>query len=161
MPKNTFNPDPFRGNVDAPSFLGASRGRSAVAAKKTQADTSGAAVQSDVDFDQGQTAQKSAALGLSLFKVVDEGIQRKQQTNLQAKIDIIDNEFGVSDRTDLDVEAGTATPAQIGTAGKELERLAKAQASGQLRDSHYWARVNSVVRQMRAKFPAYRDQIDT
>lgn len=161
MAENTFNPDPFRG-TSAPSFLGASRGRSAVAAEKVTADTSGSSVSRTVDIDKGESALRASQLGLSLFDIADKGLQAKQRREFQEDFDAINEQTsGVLESPDpvANVDS-TVVPRQIGTANRELTKLQTAKDSGTIREAHYWARVQSVVRQMRAKYPGYRDQID-
>lgn len=152
---NEFNPDPFKG-TSAPSFLGASRGRTAVKAQEFTADTSAATASEQ----SSRIAQGAAGLTSSLFNVADQSFQDAQREEFQEAHDNILNEFGVRERTNLEDTAGSQTPAQIQGSRTELEKMAKAQKLGQLSNSAYWGRVNSVVRQLRAKYPAYRDQID-
>lgn len=155
---NVFNPDPFKG-TDSPSFLGASRGRASADARTFAVDQSAGIKASNL----ANTVNNAATLGLSIFDVVDKGFQESQRKQFQAAHDDILNEFGVNDATNLEQGAGNTDPklpGQITDSQKELANLARAQRAGAMNSSTYWARTQSVVRQLRAKYPAYRDQID-
>jgi hypothetical protein len=120
---------------------------------------------------QGIRASANTGLG-DLFKglaaTLDMGIQeadrneqQKIQNDIFDQVDTINNEFGVGDATDLQADAeAPARPAQLESAGEQLDRLQAAYEAGVLKESHYWARMNSMVRQLRGKYPGYRPEID-
>jgi len=127
-------------------------------------------------MSEGLRASANTGFG-DLFKgvagLLDAGV-KEQDRNIQANIkqdifsqaDAVDSEFGIDAATDLqssataEISAKTA-PAGVQAAGRQLDSLQKAYESGALKDSHYWARMNSMVRQLRGKYPGYRDEIDT
>lgn len=161
-----FN-DNSSSSTSSPSFLGASRGSSSVGVRNVKADTSRGQAQvirenAEVASDNADLAQvvNAAKFGVDLFTEADKYNQRAIENQAKTQLDNVNNEFGVRERTDLDDEAGTATPGQINDSEKELNRMQKAYKQGQLSETTYWARVNSVSRQLRANYPAYRDQID-
>jgi hypothetical protein len=70
-------------------------------------------------------------------------------------------EFGVDAATDLlGSPPGTKTPEEISRAGTELSGLQQAVRQGKIKESHYQARVESIARQLRAKYIGHRDFID-
>ncbi len=84
---------------------------------------------------------------------------------LREDVDLIrGEEFGVNDATNFQADVGediqVATPSGLAKSGQELDRLKQAYSNGRLRESHYWARLNSSVRQMRARYPGHSDFID-
>jgi hypothetical protein len=107
-----------------------------------------------------------------LAQVLDQGVKetdRNVQANIKQDIfdqtDTVNAEFGIDAATDLQSSATTeltakSSPPGIEAAGRQLDSLQKAYEAGALKDSHYWARMNSVVRQLRGKYPGYRDEID-
>lgn len=125
---------------------------------------------------QGIRASANTGLG-DLFKgvanLMDQGVKeadRNVQANIKQDIfdqsDAVNSEFGIDAATDLQsdataqVTAKTAPPG-IEAAHRQLDGLQKGYEAGVLKDSHYWARMNSMVRQLRGKYPGYRDEIDT
>lgn len=125
------------------------------------------------NVSQGPRAAPNDALG-NLFQnvaqIADAGIkeadryQREKITDeIIAGVDAVQAEFGVPDATDgqLDAEAGgVPLPPQLARAGEQLDYLQNAYEKGGIKQSHYWARLNVMVRQLRAKYPGYRQDID-
>jgi hypothetical protein len=95
-------------------------------------------------------------------QVADQSVQTSIKEDVYAQTDAIKDEFGVSDATlfEADAEGSGPLPPQLEQAGSNIARLQNAYNKGALRESHYWARLNSMVRQLRQKYPGYRDQID-
>lgn len=52
------------------------------------------------------------------------------------------------------------SPPGVAKLGTTMDSLTTAYNSGRLSESYYWARMESIVRQMRSNFPGYRDEID-
>lgn len=126
-------------------------------------------------LSEGIRASANTAFG-DLFKgvanLVDAGVKETDR-NIQANIkqdifdqtDAVNSEFGIDDATDLQSDAtaqitAKTAPPGVERAGAQLESLQKAYEAGALKDSHYWARMNSIVRQLRGKYPGYRSEID-
>ena len=55
---------------------------------------------------------------------------------------------------------GVATPAAVDTAVSEIARLNAAYKDGKIGDSQYWAKTEALTRQVRARYPGYREEID-
>lgn len=124
-------------------------------------------------MSEGIRTSSNTALG-SLFenlsntldkgiKETDRNVQKNIQNDAYEAADQVYNEFGVGDKTLIDSDANNkaATPQAIEMAGKSLDSLQTAFTNGNVAEGHYWARMNSVVRQLRAKYPGYREQIDS
>jgi hypothetical protein len=87
--------------------------------------------------------------------------QRGIRDSIYKETDAINDEFGVGDATLFESPAGKQPlPAQLASSGENLDRLQAAYERGALKESHYWARMNSMVRQLRQKYPGYRTEID-
>jgi hypothetical protein len=121
---------------------------------------------------QGIQSTPNTGLG-SLFAgladVLDAGVKEAdRQTQVNIREDIFDasdkvlDEFGVNDATNFqsDAEAINPLPSQLAMSGQNLDRLQTAYNRGALKESHYWARMNAMVRQLRSKYPGYRAEID-
>lgn len=125
-------------------------------------------------FSQGPRAAENDALG-NLFKttanVADMGIKeadRQKKSDITddilSQVETIQEEFGVSSATDTEVDAesteAAARPPALSRAYQNLDTLQNAYVKGAIKESHYWARLNVMVRQLRAKYPGYRQDID-
>jgi len=112
-----------------------------------------------------------SGLGESLGAVV-QGVDQINQSNIQnelyQRIDSIRGEFGVdaaqeaaSQSSLIPPDPSRPVPADASRAVADLDRLKTAFDEGKISESYYWARVESAVRQVRAKYPGYRDEIDS
>ena len=119
---------------------------------------------------QGIRADRNTSLG-NLFKglavTLDTGVKeadryQKEQIrdDIFDQVDAVQDEFGVGDRTFQERDIALARPRELERAGENLDVLQAAYERGALRESHYWARMNSIVRQMRSRYPGYRTEID-
>lgn len=92
----------------------------------------------------------------------DQMIQGNIRREVLEQTDQVEQEFGVTDASlfQESVESTRALPAELQRAGTSLERLQAAVASGSLRESHYYARLDAMTRQLRARYPGYRDEVD-
>lgn len=124
---------------------------------------------------QGIQSSPNTGLGMlfeSVAGALDSGIKVADQANKDAitddifnQVDSIQSEFGVDDATvmEADAESASPLPAGVQAAGENLARLQNAYSKGPrsgVSESHYWARMNNMVRQLRAKYPGYRAEID-
>ena len=92
----------------------------------------------------------------------DIGIRRDIDDRARTSEDDIFNEFGVNDVTTIegtDVK-NEPIPQEISRAEKNLAKLTQAMKQGNINENTYWARVNSVSRQLRSRYPGHRDYID-
>lgn len=138
-----------------------------------------------VGYSQGVSAPKGDDSLETLFKgvgnllnqgvkAVDEGIQTKIDNELYAGIDAIRGAQGVDaavqdakttqlipdDPNSSSASGGVKTPAAVDSATSEIARLNAAYKDGKIGDSQYWAKTEALVRQVRARYPGYREEID-
>lgn len=123
------------------------------------------------NFSRGIDAAGNTALG-NLFSNLantlegavneaDRHIQHTIQEDIFDRVETIHDEFGVGDATRFSEPIEEEPrPAALEQAGENLVRLQQAYQQGALRESHYWARLNSMVRQLRGRYPGYRQEID-
>lgn len=91
----------------------------------------------------------------------DRQVQEDIREDVFAEVDAIQDEFGVGAATLLEEDVSRSPlPRELEQAGYTLDTMAEAAARGALKESHYWARMNSMVRQLRSKYPGYRAEID-
>ena len=122
---------------------------------------------------QGITASPNTALG-TLFeglastldmgiKEADRATQEKIRNDIFDIADSVNAEFGVDSATDFQESPGSprATPAALSDSARHLQGLQSQYERGALKESHYWARMNSLVRQLRGRYPGYRAEIDS
>lgn len=107
-----------------------------------------------------------------LIKGLDESVQENIRQDTQGGFDAINKEFGINAATvnqhpipgPNDIQNQTAAnqplPQTIENAQRQLQSLQQGFASGAINETHYWGRMNSLVRQLRGKYPGYRTQID-
>ena len=100
------------------------------------------------------------AIGMAA-ETIDTDIQENIKSDVYEAYDRTNTEFGVTDRQLFEQDPGKGLPNDIQQAGENLKRMNAAVAQGNLSDTHYWARMEAQVRQLRAKYPGYREQIDS
>lgn len=105
--------------------------------------------------------------GLEAFQGLIKASEQRTVLNIEREardeIDQLRTEFGVDSATDIETDIDNDVqplPDQIQRQGKQLKNLTEAYRRGTLSASNYTARLQSVVRQLRANYPAYRDNID-
>jgi hypothetical protein len=97
-----------------------------------------------------------------LIEGTDSVIKQYISSSLSDQKRAVDDEFGVAAAATMQQDIAQAPlPRQIQDAGNDLAGLTNAYQSGRLKESHYYARLESSVRQMKARFPGYREEIDT
>lgn len=94
---------------------------------------------------------------------VDQKVQGDIRKEVETGFDDVSREFGVDSATLF--EQGIDTPNQpspyfLKDAQRQLDGLSAQYRKGQSTERHYYARLNSMVRQLRSKYPGYREQID-
>jgi len=92
---------------------------------------------------------------------VDEGIQRNIKNDARAGVDAIQGDQGVN----LGVQNANSTspamtPKGVSDGLAEAKRLTEAQQAGRFSDTYYWGRLESLSRELRARYPGYREIID-
>lgn len=110
----------------------------------------------------GDLFSAAGNFGAQMVETADNHVKNDILDQIHEETELIQNEFGVGDATlqESDAEGAQPLPAALQSAGENLNRLAAANEQGVLKESHYWARLNSMVRQLRGKYPGYRDEID-
>lgn len=136
-------------------LVGASRGVAPIAAKETVARTA-------VDNSSAQLLSGVGNLFNQAVGALDNTIKRTIDERSREQMDQVFNEMGVDNTTLIE---GTSIdneplPSDIGKAERNLQKLTQARSQGGITDNAYWARVNSISRQLRARFPGHIDYID-
>lgn len=143
QPADVFNPDLPR--EQTPDFTGASKG--------TKADTS-----------LGQLFEGAGKLFGDLVQAKDQWYKNIITEQATQGVDQIHNEFGVGSAETIDrtivPNKNQPTPKEIDMAVKNLQGLKQSAASGNMNYSNYLARLESVSRQLRSRYPGYREHID-
>lgn len=99
--------------------------------------------------------QGAAGLGFQAIKVKDQSNLLHIQQQAHQGVDAANAEWLGDQSTDTQ-----GTPQDIAKYAKTLETTKKAYQNGVLRDSQYQQRIDSLSRQIRARYPGYRDEID-
>jgi hypothetical protein len=106
----------------------------------------------------GETLQNSA---LAADRLTQEKIRDEIYEDVDAIEDNLYGDAGLDDATLFSRAPNKQPlPAQLASAGENLDRLQAAYERGALRESHYWGRLNAMVKQLRHKYPGYRTEID-
>ena len=112
----------------------------------------------------GDLFSNIANIGDAAIKEQDRNIKANIEQDVFDEVDQVNAEYGIPEATDLQADpeevSARTLPAGVQRAGDQLNRLQTAWARGTLSESHYWARMNNMVRQLRAKYPGYRGEID-
>ncbi len=142
----------------AQNYLGYSQGAVAPKAREATVDRS-----SEVDVLGGIVQGIGDAFNLAVT-ATDQATQRDLKKQITDEVDDVRYDFGVDAATILDDSRQLGNPQpvppEVRQAADKLDSLKSAVAQGKLTTSHYWARINSVARQLRTRYPAYREQID-
>lgn len=117
-----------------------------------------------VDASLGNLFANVGDLASKTATVIDNQTQDNIKKQVQTETDSIQNEFGVGAARTLQASVTDPvqpTPAALNSASRKLKDVQTAYSQGRLTDSSYYARLDSMVRQIKAQHPAYEDQIDT
>lgn len=90
--------------------------------------------------------------------VIDNQIKRNIQTDLFNAVDQADAELGVNER--VAEEASIDLPEPIKANMNKMGNYKEAVSQGRMSESQFYNRMDSVVRQLRVKYPGYREEID-
>lgn len=136
-------------------LVGASRGVAPVKAQETVARTA-------VDNTASQLLSGVGTLFNNAVGALDNTIKRTIDERSREQMDQVFNEFGVNDTTLIEGTdiSSEPIPSDIGKAERNLQKLTQARSQGGITDNAYWARVNSISRQLRSRFPGHIDYID-
>ena len=117
-------------------------------------------------LDIGGLISQAAEGAGNVVEAVDFNNQEYIKENIRKAYDVDQKIFGVDaaatleSPVDTSKRTGTDTPEAIKGAVKNLELAREAWQQGKLRESNYHSRLSAVMREMRARFPGYDDQID-
>lgn len=87
----------------------------------------------------------------------DEVVKQKIYNEADQGTDQVQSLFGVDDGT---TAAGGINPVEIDKAKNGLARLQNAYENGDLKPSHYYGKLNVMVKSLKAKYPGYEKEID-
>lgn len=157
----------IQGVGDSSGLASASRGVKAPEPKGAVADKSQAysiAAKSASDSNSGLATLIGGAGDLlsSAVKAVDQSYKIGIDDQVTQMTDQVFDEMGVNDVTTIEGNAliEEPLPEEINRAEKNITRLTSAKSRGVLSENAYWARMNSITRQLRSRYPGYRDYID-
>lgn len=129
-------------------------------------------------IDAAKPNQAFGTLFEGLGTLVDSGVKAADQRNisglnkeLETGIDAIRGAQGVDaavqDATITGGETGanvpgggTSPPPGVSVATSEIARINQAYKEGKIGDTYYYSKVEALARQVRNKYPGYREQID-
>ena len=124
-------------------------------------------------IDAPRPDTSSAVLAEGVGNVVDGIVNTLDQNNVDQITKTIRKEYELDNRifgvdgastmessTQVADKMGTDTPQGIKTAQQQLLTAKEAVQQGRLRESNYQSRLTAVMRQLRAEYPGYQDQID-
>ena len=131
---------------EASSFLNYSKG--------VEVDTRGSSTSAKAISGAGDLLTLANKAATNLY-------EERIRNEANDQIDQARAEFGVDAGVAMQDPVGAnRTPEEISRAGEQLDRMKRAAAQGKLQESHYQLRVESISRQLRAKYPGHRDEID-
>lgn len=144
QPSDLFNPDIPKEKT--PDFTAASKG-------------------SRPDTSMGTLLEGTGKLFGDLVQAKDQWYKNAITEQATAGVDQISNEFGVGSAETIDrtivPKDRQPLPEEIENSMAHLKNLKTASASGSLTYSNYLARLESVSRQLRSRYPGYREHIDS
>jgi hypothetical protein len=95
------------------------------------------------------------------IEFADYGVQTYIGDELRSQKEAVDAEFGVREAATTEANSiQPVPPAELEMAFTQVEGVQAGYQAGRLKESHYWARLESITRQMKSRFPGYKDQID-
>ena len=166
-----------------PSYLGNSQGtdRASLQPLSTVPDLSTKYVQPDYQANKttGKAIEGVGQLAEQAIKLTDAIIQRKADDTLTQGIQKIRDEFGVGDASkdggnlgkavgqqgaegvSLTGAGAPATPPAVNRLGNRIQGLTESYQQGGLSNSAYYAKLESFVRETKAQFPGYSNEIDS
>lgn len=147
----TFTPD--LPDVQGPNYFSYSKGTDGLA----------------VDQSMGNLFKGIGEVATGAAEATDKALQVQIKKDVYEGADKLRTQFGNDSAVQKEQElpfdirsraqAGSM-PEDLRGLGGKLERLQQAKNAGKLENSDYWAAAESYVREMRARYPGYRDIID-
>lgn len=127
-------------------------------------DQTGASRRSEGNSALGNLFGNIAEVGAGVVGLIDKNNVNTIKKSAQSEVDALNAEYGIGDSAYLN-QSVTAPgngllPKEVNIAIDGVARAKKAVASGRLGSEYYYTRLESVARQLRARFPGYRDEID-
>ena len=129
----------------APNLIGSSRG--------VTPDTSGA------DLFKGVTDAAEM-----IVKGVNQFFDNSMKDEARSSVDAVQKKYGSQPQVDAEVNktimSDPSVPLEIKNRASQAAKINASYANGQLSESRYWAELDNVSRQLRSRYPGYRDEID-
>lgn len=127
-------------------------------------DFTGASSRSNGNSALGSLFEGIGNIGAGVVGLIDKNNVNTIKKSAQSEVDALNAEYGIGDSAYLN-QSVTAPgngllPKEVNIAIDGVARAQKAVASGRLGSEYYFTRLESVARQLRARFPGYRDEID-
>ena len=146
-------------------FIGASKGATAPEAAKSVSDQgAGAGLLSKAATTRANTSLigEVGTLFEAGVNFADKSIKTSITDKVHENLDQIYDEFGVGDvaLNGRSLNEPPPTPSEINTSIKNLNMLKASADKGVANPNNVQARVESVARQLRAKYPGHRDYVD-
>jgi hypothetical protein len=97
---------------------------------------------------------------------LDQNVQSNIREDVYQGVDAANDAIGVDSGAIVgDAKLGGPSPSQplpneISEAKIVLDRISNARNSGALKESHYWGKLETMVKGLRQRYPGYREQID-
>ena len=88
----------------------------------------------------------------------DEVVKQKIYNEVDGGTDAVQSLFGVDDATAA--EGGTINPVELNNAKNNLSRLQNAYINGDIKPSHYFAKLNVMTKSLKARYPGYEREVD-
>lgn len=142
VPKNQFDPN-------APNWTGASRGpdRHAYTA--------------DRSFETLFSGLGEAVTGAA--NAAYTGIVENIKTDWRKEFEPVRDAQGVGDTTDaatVGLRHPAGSPPQMESFESRAQKLTEAHREGRIGDGYYYAQLNAMSKEMRSKYPGFRDEVD-
>ena len=120
---------------------------------------------------RGSIPDTSLATGISglgkvadgAIKATDDFFQGRVRQESDSAVHSLFDEFGVQDAVTAETDISNPnqpTPIEVQRSGREIDKLSKAFKQGSLDQRHYYARLSSITRQLRARYPGYKQHVD-